>query len=67
MGYGLEIRLGKNRLIIGLPFDYPKKAPTVVQINGQSYRQIEFENNWDPFLTIGHIVNAIAEGAKDNV
>lgn len=60
MGYGIEIQSGRKKFIIGIPFNYPKEAPTVVQIDDHSYRQIEFESDWEPFLTIGHIVKAIA-------
>lgn len=67
MGYGLFMHSGTKEFIIGIPLEYPRKAPTIVEMHGDSYRQIEFENTWEPFLTIGHIVKAIAGGNRINV
>lgn len=59
MGYGLDLPLGLKQLVIGIPDEYPRKAPTVVLIYNNTFEEIEFENDWDSFLTIGHIVTAI--------
>lgn len=59
MGYGLDIQLGSKKLVIGIPDEYPRKAPTVVLVQDDSYAEIEFEADWEPFMTIGHIVTAI--------
>lgn len=59
MGYGLDIQLGFKKIVIGIPDEYPRKAPTVVLIHDDSYVEIEFETDWEPFMTIGHIVTAI--------
>lgn len=62
MGFGLDIELGNQKLIFGIPYKYPQKEPTVVVLNGDSYKQIEFGTEWDSFFTIEHIVKALSGG-----
>lgn len=65
MGYGLEIKLENRKLILGIPYDYPQKPPTVVLLCNGSYKEVKFGNNWETLFTIGHIVTAIEEGEKE--
>lgn len=64
MGYGLEIQLGDKKLMIGIPQEYPKIAPTVILLYENSYRKVDFGSEWEPFFTIAHIVKAIEKGEK---
>lgn len=61
MGYGLEILQGKRKLLIGIPREYPKKPPTVALLQDDYYREVEFQDNWESLLTLGHIVRALEE------
>ncbi len=62
MGYGFDINLRNKKYVFGIPYRYPQEEPTVVVLHKDSYKQIEFGTEWDPFFTIEHILKALSGG-----
>ena len=66
-GFGLELPLSSRsygitpRLVIKLPYDYPRVKPLVLLKDNDTYTPIDLNVDWNPNYTIGHIVRAISE------